>query len=122
LTLKTQIASDLGAIFNTDEHGETLTYTPSDTNVEPFEFVGIWEDSGIDQPGDKVYRDLARCRILQAYLTSAGMTEPVPLSVNQAGDVITRNDVAWVVVYPIEENSFCGEWILTLEKDVRFIP
>jgi hypothetical protein len=122
LTLKDQIASDLGAIYNTDEFGETVTYDPAAVGVAAFSCVVLFSDSGIDITEDRIYHDSARCRILQEDLTVGGVTDPTPARNNQTGDTITRNGVVWTVIDPIEQDSFSGEWIVTLEKDVRFVP
>jgi hypothetical protein len=121
-TLKTQIATDMAAIFNVNEFGETITYTPAGISPVPFTCIGIFEDMGIDLMESRVYRDVASVRILQSALTAGGITEPKPTRNNQTGDTITRGGVVWVVIDPMEQDSFSGLWKLSLEKDVRFIP
>jgi len=122
VTLKTQIAADMSAIFNVNEFGETITYTPADIDVVPFTCVGIFEDLGVDLMESRVYRDVASVRILQSALTLGGVAEPKPTRNNQTGDTITRDGAVWTIIDPMEQDSFSGLWKLTIEKDVRFVP
>jgi hypothetical protein len=121
MTLKTQIASDMGAIFNnTDEFAESMLYNPSSILISSFLFEGIWEDGEIDQMGSNVFRDSGKVRILDVDLTAMGITEPVPVRQNQVGDTITRLGVVWTVVDPIEHDTQCGQFTVAVEKDLRF--
>ena len=122
MTLSADVMSDMAAIHVADESGVSGTYTPATLSIPAFTCVGIFVNTGIDLMESRTYRDVGTLRILQAALTLGGVTVPTPLRQNQAGDTWTMGGVVWTICDPCEFEPIAGEWIVGIERDVRFIP
>jgi hypothetical protein len=106
--------------------GSVITYTPAGGILPPFSTTGVWENFVIDEMGARVVRDVFTCRVLHSVLAEAGVIAPTIQTSSQVGDSITRKDInnadeVWVVTQAEPDQEY-GEWVLTLEKSVRFIP
>jgi hypothetical protein len=106
--------------------GSVITYTPAGGVIPAFSATGVWENFVIDEMGARVVRDVFTCRVLHSVLSAGGVTAPTIQTNSQIGDTITRHDIAgadevWVVTQAEPDQDF-GEWVLSVEKSVRFIP
>jgi hypothetical protein len=123
MTLAADIASDWEDIFDASEHGESVTYTPADDDIDPFIINVIFTSSTtIDMMETRIYHDVTECRIRQSSFDDQKLTGPVAQKLNQAGDTITRGSEGWMIIEPVENDPFCGDWKVTLEKSVKFSP
>lgn len=106
--------------------GSVITYTPADVGIIPFSTTGVFENFVVEEASSRVVRDLFTCRILHSDLSAEGISAPTVQTSSQIGDTITRKDISgsdevWLVTQAEPDQDY-GEWVLTLEKDVRFIP
>lgn len=84
MTLKTQMTSDLSVFFNTEEHAETVTYTPKGGAAVSIDVIVNRE---ADFQEDYVRgRETATCTIM---VKVTDVTDP------QHGDVYTFNSEDW---------------------------
>lgn len=109
MTLKTDMASDLPAFFNTDEFAETIIYTPSGGEaVSIAAILGEIDASIMDvaPPADSMV----------LHVKTADVSDP------QSGDTFTISSETWYLVENLGGGSHEGMWkILVSRSDKRRI-
>ena len=103
MTLKTQIASDLSAFFNTDEFAEDISYTPS--GGDAVSISAILEDM---DPSIMAEAPPADSMVL--HVPTADVSNP------QRGDTFTISSETWYLVENIGGGSTEGMWKLLVSR------
>lgn len=104
MTLKTQIAADLGAVFyNEDEHAVEVTYTPAAGAAKPLIAI-VNRGEGDEYKGADSYGVRATMRVMVS-----DIAQPV------RSDEVTIGTERWIVI-GADPNESGDEWIVQINK------
>lgn len=106
--------------------GQSATYTPADTGIEPFTVTAVFDEVAVDELDPNIIRDLSACMILNSELQAEGVTAPGVRYERHSGDTISRigpdgtTSETWEIVSSRYDDS--GIWDLIIERNIRIVP
>ncbi len=110
MTLKDQIASDVGTVFlNTDEFAETVTYNPD--GESPVDISAVFRYQGIEEQYVRQGE--------QAYGLGTVACNPTDVTAPSLDDTFTIDSIIWAVRSILYKEPFVTFEVVT--RDDRFI-
>ena len=106
--MNAQFAIDIAAIFNTDEMGVSVSYTPSGGEAVTITVITEGNDPSIMSTA-------APANSWKVHVQYADVATP------GKGDIITRDSVTWYLIGNLGGGKDAGEWLLEFSKSARMM-
>jgi hypothetical protein len=103
--------------------GESVTYVPGNNSIPAF-FCNMDLGPVLCDVSDlrNALRDRRSGKILASVLVAAGVTSPTSQIERRNGDTVIVDGLTWQVSPDPGPRLENGEWILTLERNIRLVP